>query len=91
MATWLQELQRWIRRLFQPPKKRRPTPKIIKAKYGKYCAVLRLERNTPGECSTYRITSLYGECDYLLTLDYLPDLLGDVVGKFEGTVIKLGS
>ncbi|MEH2393868.1 MAG: hypothetical protein V7K21_20115 [Nostoc sp.] len=86
---WLQQLQRWIRQLFKPKKKRRTSPKIIKRWYGKYCAILRIERTTPGGLATYRITSPHGSCDYLVTLDYLPDLHGEVFGKFQGTTIKI--
>ncbi|MBD2437354.1 hypothetical protein [Nostoc sp. FACHB-110] len=88
---WLEQLQRWIRRLFQPKRKRRAAPTILKRWYGQNCAVLRLERNTPGGIATYRITSIHGVCDYLITLDYLPDLHGEVVGEYDGTPIKLGS
>jgi len=88
---WLEQLQRWIVKLLSPRKKHRPRPKIIKRWYGKNCAVLRIERNTRGGISTYRITSLYGSCDYLLTLDYLPDLLAEMVGEYEGTPFRLGS
>ncbi|MEH1808422.1 hypothetical protein [Nostoc sp.] len=90
-ATWLKKLQRWIKQLFRGKKKRRTTPKIIKSWYGKHCAVLRIERTTPGGLSTYRITSIYGECDYLITLDYLPDLLAELAGEFQGTSFRLRS
>ncbi|MCC5644757.1 hypothetical protein LC607_17790 [Nostoc sp. CHAB 5824] len=91
METWFTELQRWIVRLFQSKKKRRISPKIIKRWYGKHCAVLRIERTTPGGLSTYRITSTYGECDYLVTLDYLPDLQAEMAGEFNGTSFRLRS
>lgn len=90
-VEWLERLQRWIRRLFQPKRKHRTAPTILKRWYGKNCAVLRLERKTPGGVATYRITSLYGSFDYLITLDYLPDLHGEVVGEFQGAILKLGS
>ncbi|MEH1777161.1 hypothetical protein [Nostoc sp.] len=90
-ATWLTKLQRWIKQLFKPKKKRRSSPKIIKRWYGKDCAVLRIERTTPGGLSTYRITSIYGECDFLVTLDYLPDLLAEMAGEFNGTSFRLRS
>ncbi|MEH2033385.1 MAG: hypothetical protein V7K67_27820 [Nostoc sp.] len=88
---WIEKLQRWIARLFKGKKKRRSSPKIIKRWYGKHCAVLRIERKTPGGLSTYRITSIYGECDYLLTLDYLPDLQAEMAGEFNGTPFRLRS
>jgi hypothetical protein len=91
VATWLSQLQRWIAKLFQPHKKRRTSAKIIRRWYGKYCAVLRIERKTPGGLSTYRITSIYGECDYLITLDYLPDLQAEMAGEFNGTSFRLRS
>jgi hypothetical protein len=90
-VDWFSELQRWIKQLFKPKKKRRTTPKIIKRWYGEYCAVLRIERTTPGGLSTYRITSIHGECDYLITLDYLPDLLAEMAGEFNGTAFRLRS
>jgi hypothetical protein len=52
---------------------------------------LRLERSSQGAIATYRITSIHGSCDYLITLDYLPDLYGEVVGEYQGTIIRLGS
>jgi hypothetical protein len=55
-----------------------------------FTVVLRLERNTPGGIATYRITSRYAECDYLITLDYLPNLLSELVGEFDGTPVRLG-
>ncbi|MFK0731386.1 MAG: hypothetical protein ACFKPT_02755 [Gloeotrichia echinulata GP01] len=88
---WIEKLQRWITQLFKGKKKRRTSPKIIKRWYGKYCAVLRIERNTPGGLSTYRITSIHGECDYLITLDYLPELLAEMAGEFNGTSFRLRS
>ncbi len=90
MVGWLQQLRRWIRRLFRPTKKHASAPTILKRWYGKYCAVLRLERTTPGAIATYRITSVNGN-DYLITLDYLPDLYGEVLGEYNGEIIKLGS
>ena len=90
-ATWLTKLQRWIKQLFKGKKKRRSSPKIIKRWYGKYCAVLRIERTTPGGLSTYRITSIHGECDFLITLDYLPDLQAEMSGEFNGTSFRLRS
>ncbi|MEH2201223.1 hypothetical protein [Nostoc sp.] len=90
-TTWLTKLQQWIKQLFKPKKKRRTTPKIIKRWYGKHCAVLRIERTTPGGLSTYRITSIYGDCDYLITLDYLPDLQAEMAGEFNGTAFRLRS
>jgi hypothetical protein len=86
---WLERLQRWITGLFHPKKKRRAYPKIIKRWYGQHCAVLRIERSTPGGIATYRITSPYGSCDYLITLDYLPELYAEILGKFQGTAIKI--
>lgn len=89
---WLQKLQSWISHLLQPHKKKYcKTPKLIKRWDGKHCAVLRIERTTPGGLSTYRITSRYGDCDYLVTLDYLPDLYGELLGKFEGIPIKIAA
>ncbi|MFN6572416.1 hypothetical protein [Dendronalium sp. ChiSLP03b] len=85
---WLERLRRWIKRFFRP-KKRRTAPTILKRWYGKHCAVLRLERNTPGGLSTYRITSLYGSYDYLVTLDNLRELHTELVGEFEGTPIRI--
>ncbi|QLE47884.1 hypothetical protein FD724_07565 [Nostoc sp. C057] len=90
-ATWLTKLQRWIKQLFKGKKKRRSSPKIIKRWYGKDCAVLRIERTTPGGLSTYRVTSIHGECDYLITLDYLPELLAEMAGEFNGTSFRLRS
>lgn len=89
-VEWLEQLQRWILRFLRPKRKRRASPTILKRWYGKHCAVLRLERTTPGAIASYRVTSLHG-IDYLITLDYLPDLHGEVVGQFEGIAIKLGS
>ncbi|MBH8566743.1 hypothetical protein I8748_32105 [Nostoc sp. CENA67] len=86
---WLRQLQRWIRRLFTKSRKQH-APTILKRWYGKNCAVLRLERTTAGGIATYRVVSIYGR-DYLITLDYLPDLHGEVVGEFNGIIIKLGS
>jgi hypothetical protein len=91
VATWLSQLQRWIAKLFNGKKKRRASPKIIKSWYGKHCAVLRIERTTPGGLSTYRITSIYGECDYLVTLDYLPALQAEMAGEFNGISFRLRS
>jgi hypothetical protein len=91
VAIWLSQLQRWIARLFKGKKKRRTTPKIIKRRDGKYCAVLRIERNTPGGVATYRITSIHGSYDYLITLDYLPELLAEMAGEFQGTPFRLRS
>lgn len=86
---WLKWLQQWIAGLFQPKKKRRIYPKIIKQWYGKDCAVLRIERDTPGERATYRITSIHGQCDYLVTLDYLREFHTELVGVFQGTPIRI--
>ncbi|MCC5636292.1 hypothetical protein LC593_10570 [Nostoc sp. CHAB 5844] len=86
---WLTRIRRWIKRLFRP-KKKHQSPTILKRWYGKNCAVLRLERKTQGAQATYRITSIYG-CDYLITLDYLPDLHSEVLGEYGGEIIKLGS
>ena len=88
---WIEKLQRWISRLFKGKKKRRSSPKIIKRWYGKYCAILRIERKIPGGLSTYRITSIHGDCDYLLTLDYLPELQAELVAEFNGTPFRLRS
>jgi hypothetical protein len=88
-VDWLERLQLWIKKLFRPKRKRRAHPQILKRWHGKHCAVLRLERTTPGGIATYRITSLHGGCDYLITLDYLPDLLAEMVGEYNGTTIKL--
>ncbi|MBD2441585.1 hypothetical protein [Nostoc sp. FACHB-110] len=90
MVKWLEQLRRWIKRLFRQPQKRSSYPRIIKRWDRNNTAVLRIERNTPGEVATYRITSLYGSYDFLLTLDYLPELHAELVGEFDGTTIRLG-
>lgn len=87
---WLQRLQQWIKELFRPKKKKRRTyPKILKQWYGKDCAVLRIERDTPGERATYRIVSTHGQCDYLITLDYLREFHTELAGTFDGTPIRI--
>lgn len=88
-TSWLGRLQRWIGKLFQPKRKRRTAPRILKRWYGQHCAILRLERSIRGGISTYRIVPLQGGVDYLITLDYLPDLHGEVLGEFQGTIIEL--
>ncbi|WP_138503402.1 hypothetical protein [Nostoc sp. PA-18-2419] len=50
---------------------------------------MRLERSIKGGISTYRIVPLQGGFDYLITLDYLPDLHGEVLGEFQGTIIEI--
>ncbi|WP_445634508.1 hypothetical protein [Nostoc sp. DSM 114161] len=87
--VWLKRLQQWIKQLFKPKKKRRAYPKILKRWNGKDCAVLRIERDTPGERATYRITSIHGQCDYLITLDYLREFHTELVGTFQGTPIRI--
>lgn len=89
MYDWLEQLRRWIKRLFRGKKPKRSHPTILKRWYGAYCAVLRLERNTPGAVGTYRIIPKSGTPDYLLTLDYLPELQAELVGKFNGTAFRL--
>lgn len=82
---WLQLLQKWIKQLFKPKSKyrRHSSPKIIQRWDRKYCSVLRIERDTPGEKGTYRITSIHGYSDYLITLDYLPELqYARIVSRF---------
>lgn len=88
-ATWLTKLRRWIKQLFKPKKKRRTYPKILKQWYGTDCSVLRIERDTPGERATYRIVSIHGQCDYLITLDYLREFHTELVGTFQGTAIRI--
>ncbi|WP_143861687.1 hypothetical protein [Nostoc linckia] len=56
---------------------------------GAHCAVLRIQRNTKGGMSTYRITSRYGGCDYLITLDDLSELKAELLGEFNGITIKI--
>ncbi|NDJ20990.1 hypothetical protein GS682_04885 [Nostoc sp. B(2019)] len=91
MATWLSQLQRWIASFFRPKKKRRrSSPRVLMRWDRNFTVVLRIERNTPGGVATYRITSLYGDCSYLITLDYLPDMHSELVGEFNGTSIRLG-
>jgi hypothetical protein len=87
---WFDKIRRWIRRFFRPKKKRRPYPRILQRWDRDFTVVLQLERDTPGGIATYRITSLYGDCDYLVTLDYLPDLHGELVGEFDGIPIRMG-
>ncbi|PHJ69573.1 hypothetical protein [Nostoc linckia] len=89
---WLQRLQRWIAELFRPKKKRRrASPRVLMRWDRNFTVVLRLERSTPGGIATYRITSRYAdECDFLITLDYLPELFSELVGEFDGTVVRLG-
>ena len=87
---WLQRLQQWITGLFRPKKKKRRTyPKILHRWEGTDCNVLRIERDTPGERATYRIVSIHGQCDYLITLDYLREMHTELVGYFEGTAIRV--
>ncbi|MBN3875190.1 hypothetical protein [Nostoc sp. JL23] len=88
-TTWLTRLQRWIKQLFRGKKKRHSSPKILKQWYGKDCAILRIERDTPGERATYRIVSTHGQCDYLITLDYLREFHTELVGTFQGTPIRI--
>lgn len=90
VQNWLEKLQRWIRSLFRPKKKRRTSPKILARWDRNFTVVLLLERNTPGGIATYRINSLYANCDYLITLDYLSGLHSELVGEFDGTPIRLG-
>ncbi|MCC5670094.1 hypothetical protein LC653_41465 [Nostoc sp. CHAB 5784] len=42
---------------------------------------MRIRRETSGEVATYRIISIYGQFDYLVTLDHLRELLWDLVGR----------
>ncbi len=87
MANWLRTLRRWLRKW----RKRKSTPpRIIKRWYTKYGAVLQIERKTPGARATLRIVKPQ-ECDFLLVLDYLCELQGDIVGEFDGTIITLRS
>jgi len=88
-VAWLTRLRRWIRKLFRPASKQRTSPTIIKRWYGANCAVLRLERNTQGAVATYRIIPKQSSPDYLLTLDYLPELQAEMVGEFGGTAFRL--
>ncbi|HYX18327.1 MAG TPA: hypothetical protein VE944_28970 [Nostoc sp.] len=87
--NWLSKVQHWIKQLFRPKKKKRIYPKILKQWYGTDCAVLRIERDTPGERATYRIISTHGQCDYLITLDYLRELHTELAGTFQGTPIRI--
>ncbi|MBW4674692.1 MAG: hypothetical protein KME52_11880 [Desmonostoc geniculatum HA4340-LM1] len=90
VKRWLKQLRRWARKLlFQPKRKRRLYPKILKRWDGRNCAVLRIERETSGEVATYRIVSIYGQFDYLITLDRLRELLWDLVGEFDGIPIRV--
>jgi hypothetical protein len=89
VQNWLSRLQQWIKKLFKPKKKRRTYPKIIKRWEGTDCNVLRIERDTPGERATYRIVSIHGQCDYLITLDYLREFHTELVGTFQGTPIRI--
>ena len=75
-SIWLEKIKRWVRRLTEKKKKRYTSNPILKRwdSQTKDCAVLQLERNVPGAIATYRIISKYGDCDYLITLDYLPDV-----------------
>lgn len=84
--NWIEQLFRWIEKLFWEKEKKCYTPAILNEQRGKYCTVYQIERSTPGAVATYRIVSTYGDRDYLLTLDYLPDVHGEIVGG-----IKLGS
>ncbi|QKQ75663.1 hypothetical protein [Nostoc sp. TCL240-02] len=89
--SWLVKLQHWIKQLFRPKKKPRTYPKIIKRWDGTDCSVLRIERDTSGEKATYRIVSVHGQCDYLITLDYLRELHTELVGTFQGTPIRIST
>lgn len=86
--TWIARLRRWIRKLFSKPR-RSSAPTILKRWYGTNCAVLRIARNTPGGIATYRIMPLRGDYDFLLTLDYLPELQAELVGEYNGTPFHL--
>jgi hypothetical protein len=69
---WFERIRRWLKRLFGLQPKTRPS--ILKRWYGKNCATTWLERDTPGSLATYRITPRKGDCEYLITLDWLPDI-----------------
>jgi hypothetical protein len=69
---WLQRIRRWLKGLFNLRSK--PRSQILKRWYSPSCAVSWLERNTPGSLATYRITPRYGDCEYLVTLDWIPDI-----------------
>jgi hypothetical protein len=88
-VDWLTRLRRWIKKIFRGTKRHIHHPTIIKRWYGANCAVLRLERQTQGAVATYRIIPRRGGFDYLLTLDYLPELQAELVGVYDGTPIKI--
>lgn len=69
---WLKRVRRWLKQLLGLQSK--PRPSILKRWYGQDCAVSRLERDTPGSLATYRITPRRGDWEYVLTLDWLPDI-----------------
>jgi hypothetical protein len=69
---WLQRIRRWLKRLFNLRSK--PRSQILKRWYSPSCAVFWLERDTPGSLATYRITPRRGDCEYLITLDFVPDI-----------------
>lgn len=87
--AWFTRLRRWIKKLFRHTSKERRYPTILKRWYGADCAVLRLERATQGAIATYRIIPRQGSFEYLLTLDYLPELQAEMVGEFGGTAFLL--
>ncbi|PHJ64946.1 hypothetical protein VF04_03930 [Nostoc linckia z7] len=86
---WLHKLKHWILNFIYPKKKYYKVPKLMRRWDGAHCAVLRIQRNTKGGMSTYRITSRYGGCDYLITLDDLSELKAELLGEFNGITIKI--
>ena len=82
MKTWFLELKRWIKKLLKKKKKKQTTStQIIERWRNKDCIVLQIERDTSGAITTYRanrLNAFSGGYDYLITLDYLPELQIDL-------------
>jgi hypothetical protein len=90
VATWFDSIIRWVQKKLgrKRPSKR---PRVIKRHYSNSCAILELQRGIPSSRATYRIIPVGEGCDYLVTLDSLQEIEGEMVGEFDNEAVFLRS
>lgn len=77
VEAWFLGLQQWLKSFKGKKKRRTATTKIIQSWNNKDCIIHQIERDVPGAIATYRINYFSGY-NYLITLDYLPELWSDL-------------